>query len=111
VWLRIVDLDRTIGLRRYSAPARVVVDIADSFCPWNAGKWAVNLTDSGGSVTRTDAPAAVRLDIRELGACFLGGTPLGRLVAAGLVDGEPDSLLELGAALTTPVAPWCPEGF
>jgi predicted acetyltransferase len=111
VWLRIVDLDRTIGLRSYRAPARVVVDVTDSFCPWNAGTWALELTETGGTAARTDVPATVTLDIRDLAACFFGGTPLGRLVTAGLVTGDPDSLLELGAALATPVAPWCPEGF
>ncbi len=111
VWLRIVDLDRAIGLRSYGAPARVVVEITDSFCPWNAGTWAIELSEAGGTVARTTATANVRLDIRDLGACFLGGTPLARLVAAGLVVGGPDALREFGAALATPMAPWCPEGF
>ena len=111
VWLRIVDLDRTIGLRGYSAPARVVVGITDSFCPWNAGTWTLELGETGGTAVRTTATAEVSLDIRDLAACFLGGTPLGRLVTAGLVSGDPAPLLELGAALSTPVAPWCPEGF
>ena len=111
VWLRIVDLDRTIGLRGYGASARVVVDIADSFRPWNAGTWDLELTADGGTAVRTDAPATVSVDIRDLGACFFGGTPLGRLVSAGLVTGDPEPLLALGAALATPLAPWCPEGF
>jgi len=111
IWLRIVDLDRAIGLRGYSAPARVVVDITDSFCPWNAGTWTLELGQTGGTAVRTTATAEVSLDIRDLAACFLGGTPLGRLVTAGLVSGDPAPLLELGAALSTPVAPWCPEGF
>ncbi len=111
VWLRLVDLDRAIGLRSYSAPASLVVEVADSFCPWNQGRWLFDLDLAGGTVQRTDAPAQVALDIRDLGACFLGGTPLGRLVTAGLVTGDQDALLTLGAALATPVAPWCPEGF
>jgi predicted acetyltransferase len=111
VWLRIVDLDRAIGMRSYSAPAHVVVHLTDSLCPWNQGSWAFDLNEKGGQVTRTDAAASVHLDIRDLAACFFGGTPLGRLVTAGLVSGDPGSLLELGAALATPVAPWCPEGF
>jgi predicted acetyltransferase len=111
VWLRIVDLDRAIGLRGYGAPARVVVEITDSFCPWNAGCWAFDLSEAGGTVTRGDAAATVRMDIRDLGACFFGGTPLSRLVTAGLVAGDPSALREFGAALATPLAPWCPEGF
>ena len=111
VWLRLVDLDRAIGLRTYSAPARVAVEVTDGFCPWNNGRWMLELDRDGGRAERTDGPAQVALDIRDLGACFLGGTPLGRLVTAGLVTGEPAALSELGTALATPVAPWCPEGF
>ena len=111
VWLRIVDLDRAIGLRSYDAPASVVVEITDSFCPWNAGTWLLELSEAGGIVARVDAAADVRIDVRDLGACFLGGTPLARLVTAGLVAGDPNALRELGAALATPAAPWCPEGF
>ena len=111
VWLRLVDLDRAIGLRGYSAPARVTVDVTDAFCPWNQGRWLFDLHSDGGSVERTADAAQVSIDIRDLGACFLGGTPLGKLVAAGHVTGDPDALLSLGAALATPVAPWCPEGF
>jgi predicted acetyltransferase len=111
VWLRLVDLNRAIGLRSYSAPARIVVGITDSFCPWNAGTWDLDLSETGGTAVRTDAAATVALDIRDLGACFFGGTPLARLVTAGLVSGDPNPLRELGAALATPVAPWCPEGF
>lgn len=111
VWLRLVDLDRAIGLRTYSAPARLVVDVSDGFCPWNQGRWLFDLDAAGGSVQRTDDAAQVRIDIRDLGACFLGGTPLGALVTAGHVTGRSEALLTLGAALATPVAPWCPEGF
>ena len=111
VWLRLVDLDRAIGLRTYSAPARLVVQVTDEFCPWNQGRWLFELDAAGGTVRRTDAAAQVALNVRDLGGCFLGGTALGRLVSAGHVTGDPDALLTLGAALATPVAPWCPEGF
>jgi predicted acetyltransferase len=111
VWLRLVDLDRAVGLRAYSASVTVVVQVDDDFCPWNEGVWTFDLDGSGGRVHRTDAATQVRLTIRDLGGCFLGGTTLGRLVAAGRVTGEPEALLSLGAALATPVAPWCPEGF
>ncbi len=111
IWLRIVDLARAIGLRTYSGPAHVVVELTDGFCPWNQGTWMFDLDGDGGTVSRTDASPQVRLDIRDLGACFVGGTPLARLVTAQRVTGEPAALLELGAALATPLAPWCPEGF
>jgi predicted acetyltransferase len=111
VWLRIVDLDRAVGLRAYSAPARMVVDLRDELCPWNAGRWLFDIDQDGGRVSRSTADPEVELDVSDLGACFVGGTPLGRLVAAGRVTGDAGALLQLGAALATPLAPWCPEGF
>ena len=111
VWLRIVDLDRAIPLRTYSAKASVVVRLTDPVCPWNDGTWLLDLDVDGGRATRTDASAQIRMDVRDLGACLLGGTSIGRLATAGLVDGDPAVLRNIGAALSTPVAPWCPEGF
>jgi len=111
VWVRIVDLDRAIGLRGYSAAATLDVEIIDDFCRWNADRWHLELHPDGGRATRTDATAQVRMHIRDLAACFVGGTPLGRLVAGGLVTGAPDAVRSLEAALATPVGPWCPEGF
>ena len=97
VWLRIVDLDRAIGLRAYNAPFRGVVELTDALCPWNAGTWALDLSTSGGTAaSSTDAPQ-VRLDIVDLGAAFLGGTPLARLAAAGRVNGDPAAVRALGA--------------
>ncbi len=111
VWLRIVDLDRTVGLRGYGAPTRLDVEITDDLCPWNAGTWTFELDADGGRVTRSPARPEISLDIADLAACFLGGTPLARLVTAGRVAGDPDALVSLGAALATPLAPWCAEGF
>lgn len=111
VWLRLVDLPRAIGLRGYRARARVTVDVRDAFCPWNAGRWRLDLDTTGGSAVRTDVAADVVLDIADLGATFLGGTPLARLVSAGRVTGDPAALAALGLALSTPLAPSCPEGF
>ncbi|HEY5878937.1 MAG TPA: GNAT family N-acetyltransferase [Nakamurella sp.] len=111
VWLRLVDLDRAVELRGYSVPARVDMRVVDEFCPWNAGTWCLDLAPDSGQATRTSASPQLELHIRDLAACFLGGTPLARLAAGGQVTGDPDALRRLGLALSTSVAPWCPEGF
>jgi predicted acetyltransferase len=111
VWLRIVDLDRAVALRGYSVAAAVDVEIADDVCPWNAGTWRLELGPDGGRATRVTGTADVRMHARDLGACLLGGPPLARLAAGGLVGGTPEAVRRLGLALSAPVAPWCPEGF
>lgn len=111
VWLRVVDLERAVPLRSYAVGTTVDVAIEDDLCPLNAGTWRLEVGPDGARATRTGAAAELRMHARELGACFLGGTPLGRLVAAGAVSGSADAARRLGLALSTPVAPWCPEGF
>jgi predicted acetyltransferase len=64
------------------------------------------------SCKRTDRPADIALDIRELGAAYLGGTRLGTLAAAGLVrELRPGALIPLSSAMTWDPAPWCPQIF
>ncbi len=68
--------------------------------------------DDAASCARTDDPADIALDVRELGAAYLGGTRLGALAAAGLVtELRPGTLGALSAAMTWDPAPWCPRIF
>jgi predicted acetyltransferase len=79
----------------------------------NAGRWHLRAGGPGqASCERTDAPAELTVDIRELGAVYLGGTRLGQLAAAGLVrEHRPGAANRLSAALTWDPAPWCPQIF
>jgi predicted acetyltransferase len=111
VWLRLVDLDRAVGLRAYRAACSVVVELTDAFCPWNAGTWRLDLTTDGGTARRVDSAPHLRLDTADLAAAFLGGQALGRLASAGRVTGDPAAIESLAIAMSTPTAPWVPEGF
>lgn len=85
LWLRIVDVDRALSARRYSAPIDVALDVTDEFCPWNTGRY--RLTGDAGAATcvPTDDAADLALSATALGAAHLGGTTLAALAAAGLV--------------------------
>ena len=111
VWLRLVDLDRAVGLRSYRTCCSVTVGLTDTFCPWNAGVWRFDLDTEGGTATRVDGEPQVRLDTTDLAATFLGGSGVGRLAGAGRVIGDPAAIRALGLALSTPLGPWVPEGF
>ncbi|MBE1584062.1 GNAT family N-acetyltransferase [Nonomuraea angiospora] len=87
LWVRLVDVGRALAARRYSTPLDLVLEVQDTFCPWNAGRH--HLRADGESVTceRTRARADLRLTAAELGAAYLGGTTLSSLAAAGRVEG------------------------
>jgi predicted acetyltransferase len=115
IWVRIVDVPRALRSRAYSCPVDVVLEVTDALLPANEGRWRLRATgDPRDDVTcsRTDDPADVALDVRELGAAYLGGTRLGALAAAGLVTERRDGTLALlSAAMSWDPSPWCPAIF
>ncbi len=114
LWVRIIDLPGALTSRAYSAPVDVVLEVSDPLLGGNAGRWRLRSAGAGLDATcqRTDEPADLALDVRELGAAYLGGTRLGSLAAAGLVtELRPGSARRLSSAMSWDPAPWCPQIF
>ena len=107
LWARIIDLPAALSGRQYQASVDVVLDVTDALLPDNAGRWHLVAHAFGpATVERTDADADLALDVRELGAAYLGGTSLAALAAAGQVtELRPGALLPAAAAFGWPVAP------
>ncbi|MGC5361598.1 GNAT family N-acetyltransferase [Streptomyces sp. DT24] len=111
--VRLVELGAALEARAYRAPLDVVFEVADDFCPWNAGRWRlITDTKGGASCERTEEPVELALSVRELGAAYLGGVSFTSLAAAGRVrELRPGALAETTAAFASDVAPWLPHGF
>jgi len=116
LWIRLTDVGAALGQRRYSCAADVVIEVTDGLLPANAGRWRLQCpgpADGGAaSCERTTAAADIVLPVAALGACYLGGTRLGALAAAGLVsERKRGALARLSAAMYSDPAPWCPSTF
>lgn len=112
LWLRIVDIDRALPLRRYSSDVDSVLEVEDSFCPWNSGRWRFTVKGGEATVTRTEDPADVSLDIAALGSAFLGGVRLSVLRRAHrVVEHTPGHVDALTIAFLGAQEPHCPEVF
>jgi predicted acetyltransferase len=110
--VRLVDLPRALVLRTYAAEVDVVLEVEDAACPWNAGRWRLSAGPSGAACDPTTDPPDVALDVRELGAAFLGDRTLVPARRAGLVDEHrPGAVAALSRATTWDVAPWCDRIF
>ncbi|MDM7855968.1 GNAT family N-acetyltransferase [Cellulomonas alba] len=114
VWVRLLDLPAALEARRYSAPVDVVLDVTDARLPSNAGRWRLTTRDHdattgwAASVSRTDDDADVALDVRELGAAYLGGRSLEAYARAGLLEERtPGAVAQTAAAFGWAVAPGC----
>lgn len=113
LWVRLVDLDRAVAQRRYAAPCELVLDVSDTFCPWNAGRWRLRVDDSGiGSLDATGVEPDLSCDITDLGAAYLGGTRLTSLAAAGRVrEHRAGAVVAASRAFAGDTEPFCPEVF
>ncbi|MEU9240597.1 GNAT family N-acetyltransferase [Streptomyces sp. NPDC048385] len=111
-YVRLVDVGAALAARTYQTPVDVVLEVADAFCPWNAGRWRLTGDAKGASCERTTDPAELTLSVRELAAVYLGGVSLLSLARAGRVgELRPGALAEASVAFGSPVAPWLPHGF
>ncbi|MET9291349.1 GNAT family N-acetyltransferase [Streptomyces sp. NPDC003077] len=112
LWLRLVDVPAALRARAWAAPADLVLDLTDAGVPANAGRYRLTVAHSGATISLTDDAPDLSLDVRELAACYLGGTELRHLVAAGLVtEHTPGAASALDAALRTRELPHTADEF
>jgi predicted acetyltransferase len=72
LWLRVVDVEAALSKRSYACPVDVVIAVRDRLCAWNAGRWHREGDRRGGSCRRCKRGPDIALDVRELGALYLG---------------------------------------
>jgi predicted acetyltransferase len=112
IWARLVDVPAALAARRYLTDVDVVLEVTDRLLPDNAGRWHLTGGPDAASCVRTEAPAHLRLDVRELGAAYLGGVTLTELAGAGLVRAEdPGVLAAVCPAFRSLSAPYCAWQF
>jgi predicted acetyltransferase len=108
LWVRLVDVPAAIAARTIAAGEPVVIEVADPFCPWNAGRLRVG----DGGVERTQASPDLALDVGALGSVYLGGFGFVQLARAGVVQElRPGAAALADALFPRDRAPWCPEIF
>ena len=111
LWLRLIDVPGALSTRRYSCADQLVLELKDSFCPWNIGTYKLPGSPEGAECSESSARPDLRLEVGELGAVFLGGNRFQTLARAGLVEGSPEALRRADNLFAWDPAPWCPEVF
>jgi predicted acetyltransferase len=116
LWLRVVDVVAALENRSYGidghGDGRLTIDLRDDYCPWNAGRWQLDVSDGRGRVTQTGEPADLALSANDLGSVYLGGsTPTALATAGRVVELRPGSLAVSDGLFATALQPWCPQEF
>ena len=115
LWVRLLDVERVLGERRYARDGDLaieVVDVVDGSPGPAAGRYRLTIRDGETSCRRTDDPPDLSLEVRPLGAAVLGGTRLVDATSAGgATEHRPGALAEADALFRTADAPWCTTWF
>ena len=111
LWLRLMDIPRSLSERVYDAPGRLVIGVTDPFLPDNDGAYELEAGTDGGRCVRTDAAPDLSMGVDMLGAIYFGANRPSVLARAGLVTGDAAAMATADRIFAWPVAPWCPEVF
>ncbi|MDX1659837.1 MAG: GNAT family N-acetyltransferase [Nitriliruptorales bacterium] len=113
LWLRLVDVGAALVTRRYDAPGQLTLEVRDSFCDWNQGKWSLEVDDDGqAACERSDRQPDLELGVDALAGLFLGGLAPHQLADAGRIDERRDGALSAARRMfATDHAPWNPFEF
>jgi predicted acetyltransferase len=111
LWVRLLDIPSALMARSYRVEDRIVIEVCD---PWLHRTLRLALNAGAASVTcdATDDPAELSLGVAELGAAYLGGTPLWPAAAAGRVtEHRPGAVASFDRLFGTSLLPWCGTWF
>ena len=112
LWVRLVDLLAALAGRRYAAKGKVILEVKDSFCPWNEGRYQLDGGPEGADCRPSDAEPDLVLSATDLGAVYLGGVRFDTLRQAGrVIENAPGAVRRADALFTWDPPPWCPDMF
>ncbi len=117
LWLRLLDLPAALAARSYATGGRLVLEVRDAFCPWNAGRWRLEAKRGGDGrstveIVLTAEEPDVSLDVADLAVAYLGGFSFDDLARVGRVEERrPGGIAAADRLFATAVTPYCSTMF
>jgi predicted acetyltransferase len=107
LWVRLVDIPKSLQGRRYGADGRLVFEVDDAFRPATSGRYELVVEGSVGACVGTDAEPELSSGVGALGAAFLGGISFNQLARGQQVrELVPDALARADAMFASDPSPW-----
>ncbi|GHB20110.1 GNAT family N-acetyltransferase [Streptomyces chryseus] len=111
LWVRLLDVVRALEARAYAVPASLVLEVHDA-AGHAGGRFRLDASPDGAVCAPSSESPDLTLDVRELGALYLGEESAVRLAALGRITEESTGAAAVADALfRTPRRPWCPDLF
>jgi predicted acetyltransferase len=109
---RIIDVEKALPQRRYDEEGTLTFEISDDLCPWNQGRWKLDASIEGSSVSRTNEEPQVTMPISTLAMLMFGQISASEAAQMARMAVGDDSALPLwDKVMRTKSRPFCADGF
>jgi predicted acetyltransferase len=109
---RIVDIERALPSRPYSAEGTLTFEVQDELCPWNAGRWKLETSGPETLVRRTAEEPHVTMPVHTLPMLAFGQISATEAARMGRLEAhDPAALSAWDAVMKTAYRPFCADHF
>jgi len=109
---RIVDIEKALPKRGYREEGMLTFGILDDLCPWNRGRWRLEVSAGGASVSREEGEPQLVMPISTLAMLFFGQISATEAARMGrLFVFEQDALALWDKVFRTAYRPFCADIF
>ena len=112
LWVRLLDVPTALASRRYRVSDRIVIEVVDAFRPASGGRFVLDAGPDGAACTASSEAPDLTVTQSDLGACFLGSTPLWTASVAGRVaEHRPGAAAAFDRLFGSERPAWCHTWF
>lgn len=106
---RIVDIEKAIPQRGYDEDGELTFEITgDKMCPWNNGRWHMEISNGKGTIKKTDKPPEVTMPIDSFVMIFFGQISATEAMRMGRLGSlKEETLRRYDRLLKTDYMPFC----
>ena len=109
---RLIDITRALPTRPYKDEAKLVFEVIDDFCPWNAGKWKLEVSPKGANAKQTGENPQLTMPVSTLAMLLFGQISASEAARMARLDVHDKNTLEIwDSVMRTPYRPYCADMF
>ncbi len=109
---RIVDVEKALPQRRYDEEGTLTFEVKDELCPWNQGRWKLEASVDGSSVSSTKEVPQVTMPVSTLAMLMFGQLSASEAARMGRLDtNDSGALTTWDKVMHTRYRPACADSF